>query len=103
VDYDIDKPEDASNEGAVVTVSIPEAKILSHEDMNPETLYEEGLNSSGLGKLRNNAIKEKKKAAEKKFISDGKLDEAKGQAKSAIEDFIHNVYGDDIEVEFKDK
>ena len=57
VDYEI------SNDNPVtVTVKIPEATILSHEDNNAKTVYEEGLKSEGLGQIRNSEIQKKKEA-----------------------------------------
>ena len=103
VNYDIKNPEEGSDDSPVITVSLPEAVILSHEDSNPETLYEEGINRSSIGNSRNKAIDKKKDEKEKEFISAGNLDKAKVQAQDAITDFIHSVYGDDVVVEFEDK
>lgn len=101
-DYEVQNPEEGTDDPPVVTVTIPEAKILSHEDSNPETLYEEGYKSKGVGDDRNKAIKEKKKQKEKEFIESGNLDEAKTKAEESITEFIHTAYGEDVVVNFED-
>ena len=103
VDYDVKNPEKGSDDAPIITISLPEAVILSHEDSNPETLYEEGINRSNIGSTRNKAIDNKKDEKEKEFIAAGNLDKAKVQAQDVITDFIHSVYGDDIVVQFEDK
>ncbi len=103
VDYDVKNPEEGSDAAPVITVSLPEATILSHEDSNPETLYEAGMNTSGVGNVRNKAIAEKKTEKEKEFIAAGNLDKAKAQAQDVIKDFIQSVYGNDVVVQFEDK
>ena len=103
VEYDVQKPAKGSDEPLVINVKIPEATILSHEDNNPKTVYEEGMKSEGIGQIRNAEIKKKKEAKEAEFISNGNLDKARGQAKEVIKDFIQSSYGDDIVVEFEDK
>ena len=73
LEFDVDNPEEDGNP-VVVKISIPEAEILSHEDSNPETIYQSGYKSKGLGAERNQAIKDKKKEVEKEFVADGQLD-----------------------------
>lgn len=102
VEYDVQNPVTDSEDPPIVTVSVPDAKILSHEDYNPETLYQEGYKSEGLGKERNEAIKKKKKEKQNEFIKAGHLDEAKSQAEDAIAELIHSSYGDDVVVTFED-
>lgn len=103
VDYDVKEPEKGTEDAPEVTVILPEATILSHEDDNPITLYEEGAKGSGTGDIRNRAIADKKAEKEKEFIASGNLDKAKVQAQDVISDFIHSLYGDDIVVKFEDK
>lgn len=102
VDYNVENPAKGSEDAPVITVSLPEAEILSHEDSNPDTLYEENVKGS-VGNIRNKAIADKKAEKEKEFIDAGNLDKAKVQAQDAITDFIHSVYGEDVVVKFEDK
>ena len=85
----------------VVKVTIPEAKILSHEDSNPKTIYEEGWSANGLGDTRNEEIKDAKEKKQKEFIKNGMLEDAKAKAEENITDFIHTLYGDDVVVEYE--
>lgn len=103
VEYDVKNPEEGSKDAPEVTVSLPEATILSHEDSNPTTLYEEGSKGSGTGSIRNSAIAKKKAEKEEEFIAAGNLEKSKVQAQDVISDFIHNLYGDDVVVKFEDK
>lgn len=86
----------------VVKVTIPEAKILSHEDSNPKTIYEEGWSANGLGDTRNEEIKDAKEKKQKEFIKNGMLEDAKAKAEENITDFIHTLYGDDVVVEYEE-
>ena len=86
-----------------VNVYVPNAKILSHEDSKAETIYESGYKTSGVGKARNKAIKKKKAEREKQFIKKGNLKKAEDKSKEVISDFIHSLYGEDIQVDFTEK
>lgn len=100
VQYEVKNPDPETDEPPVINVKVPDAKILSHEDYNHNTVYEEG---NAKAKKRNNLIKEKKKEKQRQFIKDGNLDEAKAQAEDAISDFIHDAYGEDVVVNFEDE
>ena len=79
----------------------PQAKILSHEDYEPETIYEEGMNAKDLGEKRNAAISEMKKAKEARFIEEGLLIQARDRAEEVLRDMIAAVCGSDVTVKFE--
>ncbi len=96
----ISNTENAAGKPELV-LSIPQAKILSHEDYEPETIYEEGMNAKDLGEKRNAAISEMKKAKEARFIEEGLLVQARERAEEVLRDMIAAVCGSDVTVKFE--
>jgi hypothetical protein len=86
-----------------VTVELPAAKIISHDDSNFHTVYEKGFDDGSLGSERNKLIDKKKKEAEERALKDGLLDRAEKRAEKVITEMITNTYGSDIKVRFETK
>ena len=84
-----------------LTISVPQAKILSHEDFESETIYEAGMNAKDLGDIRNEAIKETKQAKEAQFIEEGILVKARDRAEEVLRDTVSAVCGTDVSVKFE--
>lgn len=84
-----------------LTISVPQAKILSHEDFESETIYEAGMNAKDLGDIRNEAIKETKQAKEAQFIEEGILIKARDRAEEVLRDTVSAVCGTDVSVKFE--
>lgn len=96
------KNSEEEGDSAVVSIKLPQAIILSHNDENVNTVYEGGLFESDLGKTRNNLIKKAKAKREKLEIKNGLLDDATEEAKTTIEDFVHKSYGNNVKVLFEE-
>lgn len=94
----INPSEDSEYDVPQVNVVLPKAEILSHEDYNPDTIYEEGFLGKELGAELNDLIKEQKKIKEKEAIEDGLLTKAENNAIDNITQFIMDIYGDDVVV-----
>lgn len=95
------KKSGEKNRKPVITVTLPAATILSHEDYNAENIYEgRGLSLKGFGKERNKLIEKKKAAVEKAEIKAGLLDKAYSRAKTQIRKFISDSYDGDVTVRF---
>ena len=84
-----------------LTISVPQAKILSHEDFESETIYEAGWNKKDLGEIRNTAISETKQAKEAQFIEEGILVKARDRAEEVLRDTVGAVCGPDVSVKFE--
>ncbi len=84
-----------------LVLSIPQAKILSHEDFEYETIYEAGMNPKDLGEVRNAAIREAKAAKESKFIEEGLLVQARDRAEEVLRDMVSSVCGTEVSVQFE--
>ena len=90
---------------SLVTVTLPEAKILSCE-VNPDSLkvYDESQNIFSPLKLDDmeNALKSINEEAKSQAIADGILDEARNNAQTIIRAFLCTVYNPDVfTIEFK--
>lgn len=81
--------------------SIPQAKILSHEDFEYKTIYESGMNPKDFGDIRNEAINESKHAKEEKFKEEGLLLKARDRAETVIQDTVSTVCGEEVSVKFE--
>lgn len=96
----ISNSENAAGKPELV-LSIPQAKILSHEDFESETIYESGMNPKDLGEIRNAAINDAKTAKEAQLTEEGLLVQARNRAEEVLQDMIGAVCGTEVSVKFE--
>lgn len=100
VKFELKDSDDIANPGSSLVVALPEAKILSHEDSNPITVYESGYSSKDLGGKRNSLIKKAKEDREDKAVKSGLLEQALDHAEDVLREFLTSIYGDKYNIIF---
>lgn len=95
---------DADVSGRKITVTLPEAQILSHEiDEDSIEVFDESTSIFNPLKVEDYKAfsKDQKKTMEKKAEEKGLLDEARKSAVKSVREFLSQLAGEDYEIEVK--